>query len=139
MKGILVAASVEGYGRLRAILRDINADYTTSYAGAIEALMRNEYSEIVVDLQFARPRLVELTQYVKEQQPSARLVWVNVMGYPPNSGIEETLRVLGYQGIVDLTRRWKEQDRRQAERDRRAHPRSPAAPDRRRAIAQTVR
>jgi hypothetical protein len=137
MKGILVATSLEGYDRLRTILRDVDAAYTTSYAGAIEALMRNEYSEIVVDLQFAEARLVEFAQYVKEQQPSAHLVWVNVTGSPSNSGIEQTLRMLGYQGVVDLTQRWKDQDRRQAGRDRRSHRRD--VPDRRRATAQAIR
>jgi hypothetical protein len=139
MKGILVATSLEGYDRLRTILRDVDAAYTTSYAGAIEALMQGEYSDIVVDLQFAEARILEFARNVKEQQPSAHLVCVNVTGGPSNSGIEESLRMLGYQGVVDLTRRWKDQDRRQAGRDRRAHRRSTGVPDRRRATAQTIR
>lgn len=138
MGAILVAASVEGYGRLRGILRDVDADYVTSYAGAVEALLQKEYSEIVVELRFAESHTPEFARYAREQQPSARLVCVNVMGDPLNSEMEERLRMLGYQGVMDLTRRWQELDRRQADRDRRAHRRSISAPDRR-AIAQPIR
>ena len=43
MDRILVAASQEGRDRLRPILEGKPAHFTTSYAGGVEALLRNEY------------------------------------------------------------------------------------------------
>lgn len=120
MSRVLVAVSVEALARLRGLTRGFDADFVTSFAGGVEALLRNEYSQVVVDLLFADSRMVEFARYVKEQQPSARLVCVSVVGRPLDqaavSRINARLQTLGYLEIVDL-------ERRQPESDRRAHPR----------------
>jgi hypothetical protein len=142
MDRILVAASVDGYHRLRAALRDVEADYVTSWAGGVEALLRGQYSQVVVDLLFAESRMLKFARFVKEQQPSAHLACLNVTGYPLNeaasSEIEERLRRLGCDGVIDLRRGWKDQERRLARRDRRVYPRSLGLDDRRRAPPLTL-
>ena len=74
MSRVLVAASLEAHGRLRGLMRGFDADFVTSYAGGVEALLRNEYSQVVVDLLFADSRMVEFAAFVKEQHPSAYYV-----------------------------------------------------------------
>jgi hypothetical protein len=123
MSKVLVAASLEGYHRLRAVLRDLDADYATSYAGGVEALLQNQYSQVVVDVAFADSRTREFARLAKEQQPCARVLGVNVTGQ--RGGL------LPETEVIDLTQRWKEQERRQAYSDRRAGQRPTGPGDRR--------
>jgi hypothetical protein len=142
MDRILVAASLAGHRRLRAIFRGVQADYATSYAGGVEALLHKEYPLILVDVLFAESRMLKFARFVKEQQPSAHVVCVNVTGYPLNdaarSEIEERLRRLGYKGLIDLKRVWGGHERRYAGADRRGRPRPRDRGDRRAAPALTL-
>jgi len=126
---VLVAASLEAHGRLRSLMRGFDADFVTSFAGGVEALLRKEYSQIVVDLLFADSRMVEFARIVKEQHPSARLVCVSAVGHPLGeaavSRVNARLQTLGYLGMVNLERRHPERDRRARARpmnDRRIEP-----------------
>ncbi len=132
---VLIAASLESHTRLRGLTRGFDADFVTSYAGGVEALLRNEYSQVVVDLLFADARALEFARYVKENAPSARLVCVNVVGRPLRKGnlhratqnlLDASLQALGYEGLVDLERRRPVGDRRASLRrptsDRRGEP-----------------
>lgn len=134
MSRVLVAVSVEALTRLRGLTRGFDADFVTSFAGGVETLLRNEYSQVVVDLLFADSRMLEFARWVKEQQPSARLVCVNVVGRPLDgaalSRVNARLHALGYLGIMDLERRQPESDRRARPRprsDRRSAPLAPHA------------
>jgi hypothetical protein len=126
---ILIAASLESHPRLRGLSRGFDADFVTSYAGGVEALLRNEYSQVVVDLLFADARALEFARFVKENAPSSRLVCVNVVGRPLRKGnlhkatlnlLDASLQALGYEGLVDL-------ERRRPVGDRRTSPRRPAS------------
>ncbi len=132
---VLIAASLEAHPRLRNLTRGFDADFVTSYAGGVEALLRNEYSQVVVDLLFADARALEFARHVRDQAPSARLVCVNVVGRPLRKGnlhkatlalLDASLQALGYEGLVDLERRRPVGDRRAQPRhaasDRRAEP-----------------
>jgi hypothetical protein len=132
---VLIAASVESHPRLRGLTRGFDADFVTSFPGGVEALLRNEYSQVVVDLLFADARALEFARYVKENAPSARLVCVNVVGRPHGRGnlqkatltlLDASLQALGYEGLVDLERRRPVADRRAQRRrpasDRRGEP-----------------
>jgi hypothetical protein len=116
MDRVLVAASQEGRHKLRKILAGVQADYVTSYAGGVEALMRNSYPLIVVDVLFAESRMLKFARNVKEEQPSAQVACVNVTGYPLNeaarSEIDKRLARLGYDGIVDVMSGWEGPERR---------------------------
>ena|SRR2546423_5573256 len=116
MDRVLVAASQEGRHKLRKILAGVQADYVTSYAAGVEALMRNSYVLIVVDVLFAESRMLKFARSVKEEQPSARLICVNVTGYSLNeaarSEIDARLARLGYEGIVDVAGGWEGPERR---------------------------
>jgi hypothetical protein len=120
---ILVAASLEGHGALRKLLRGVEADYVTSFAGGVEALLHRVYEQVVVDLRFAEARMLEFTRHVKEEQPEARVVCINVAGRTLErvalSWINANLRTLGYQPLIDLG-----EERRKAQADRRAQPRA---------------
>jgi hypothetical protein len=126
---ILIAASLESHPRLRGLSRGFDADFVTSFAGGVEALLRNEYSQVVVDLLFADARALEFARFVKENAPSSRLVCVNVVGRPLRKGnlhkatlnlLDASLQALGYEGLVDL-------ERRRPVGDRRTSPRRPAS------------
>jgi hypothetical protein len=126
---VLIAASLESHARLRGLTRGFDADFVTSYAGGVEALLRNEYSQVVVDLPFADARALEFARFVKETAPSSRLVCVNVVGRPLRKGnlhratltlLDASLQALGYEGLVDL-------ERRRPVGDRRAGARRPAS------------
>lgn len=129
MNRILVAASAEGQRRLRGILRGVAADYVTSYAGGMEALLRNEYSRVLIDLLFAESRMLKFARFVHDEQPDARVICVNATGYPLNPAArEETearLRWLECGSLGDLERVWEMLERR-AGHDRRGAPRSRA-------------
>jgi hypothetical protein len=115
---ILVAASQEGRHTLRKLLAEVPADYVTSYAGGVEALLRNQYPLIVVDVLFAESRMLKFARTVKEEQPSARVACVNVTLYPLNEAaraeIDKRLARLGYDGIMDVVRAWEGPERRRA-------------------------
>lgn len=134
MDRILVAASQEGRDRLRPILEGKPAHFTTSYAGGVEALLRNEYELVLVDLLFAESRMLKFARYVKDEQPSAHLACVNVTGYPLNdaarSEIEARLRRLGYEGVIEVKRVWQGHERRRGD-ERRMRSRSAGRGDRR--------
>jgi CheY-like chemotaxis protein len=120
---ILVAASLEGHGALRKVLRGVGADYVTSFAGGVEALLHREYEQVVIDLRFADARMLEFVRHVKDEQPEARVVCINVVGRALErvalSWINANLRRLGYQPLIDLG-----EERRRAKADRRAVPRA---------------
>lgn len=134
MDRILVAASQAGRERLRDLLGEKEADYTTSYAGAVEALLRNEYQLILMDLLFAESRMLKFARFVREEQPSAHVACVNVTGYPLNdaarSEIEARLHRLGYDGVIDVKRVWQGYERREGS-ERRMRSRTPGRRDRR--------
>ena len=113
---VLIAASIEAHPRLLRLTQGFDADFVTSFAGGVEALLRKEYSQVVVDLLFADSRMVEFARIVKEQHPSARLVCVSVVGHPLGeaavSRVNARLQTLGYLGMVNLERRHPERDRR---------------------------
>lgn len=140
MERTLVAASLEGLKRLRGSLGTRAADFASSYAGGVEALLRHEYSRVVVDLLFAESRMVKFARLVKEEQPSAALVCLNATGYPLNptarSEIDARLHRLGSEGLVDLTRPWEGRERRVLARDRRTFPRG--ASERRHGVVATL-
>jgi hypothetical protein len=140
MDRILVAASAEAQPRLQRMLGDADADYAVSFAGGVEALLNQEYSQIVVDVGFAGSRALGFAEYASEQQPSAHLVCVNASGRPLDPGaaadIELALQGLGYEGVVTLGDSPDGTERRLAERDRRVQPRSSGARDRRALTAQ---
>jgi hypothetical protein len=126
---VLIAASLESHSRLRGLARGFHADFVTSYAGGVEALLRNEYSQVVVDRLFADARALEFARFVKENAPSSRLVCVNLVGRPVRKGrlheatltlLDASLQALGYEGLVDL-------ERRRPVGDRRGRPRRPAS------------
>ena len=81
MDRILVAASLDGHATLRRLMRQTNADFVTSVAGGVEALLHNHYTQVVVDLQFAHPRALEFARYAEQEQPEARVLCVNVAGW----------------------------------------------------------
>ena len=116
MDRILVAASQEGRRALRKLLAEVKADYVTSYAAGVEALLRNQYPLIVVDVLFAESRMLKFARAVKEEQPSARVACVNVTQYPLNEAardeIDKRLARLGYEGIVDIVQAWEGPERR---------------------------
>lgn len=116
MDRVLVAASQEGRHKLRKVLVGAKADYVTSYAAGVEALMRNSYALIVVDVLFAESRMLKFARSVKEEQPEARLSCVNATGYPLNEAaraeIDARLARLGYEGIVDVKLDWEGPERR---------------------------
>lgn len=120
---VLVATSLEGHGALRKLLRGVAADYVTSFAGGVEAILRHQYEQVVVDLRFADARMLEFARHVKEEQPASRVVCINLVGRTLErvalSWINANLRTLGYQALVDLG-----EERRKAQADRRAHPRA---------------
>ncbi len=116
MNRILVAASLDGHATLRRQMREANADFVTSVAGGVEALLHNRYAQVVVDLQFAQSRALEFARYAVQEQPDAQVLCVNVAGW---SGEE----------------RRRHADRRQqhrilAARDRRRNALIPQHPDR---------
>ena len=117
---VLIAASIEAHPRLRRLTRGFDADFVTSFAGGVEALLQNEYSQVVVDLLFADSRTLEFARFVKEHSPATRLVCVNVVGRPLRKAafrlVEASLQALGFEGLVDL-------ERRRPVGDRRARPR----------------
>ena len=119
---VLVATSLEGHGALRKMLRGVEADYVTSFAGGVEALMRQAYEQVVIDLRFADARMLEFARHVKDEQPESRVVCINVVGRTLErvavSWINANLRRLGYQVLIDLA-----EERRKAIADRRARPR----------------
>jgi hypothetical protein len=115
MNRILVAASLDGHATLRGLMRDMDADFVTSVAGGVEALMHRQYAQIVVDLQFAHSRALEFARYAKEEQPQAHVVCVNLAGW----GGEERRR-------RDADRR--QQHRILAARDRRRYSLNPLRP-----------
>ena len=123
MGHILVATSVEGHGALRKLLPGVAADYVTSFAGGVEALLHHEYEQVVIDLRFADARMLEFARHVKDEQPEARVVCINVAGRALErvalSWINANLRRLAYQALVDLG-----EERRRAKADRRAAPRA---------------
>jgi hypothetical protein len=127
MERTLVAASPVGLQRLRGMLGAQGADLASSYASGVEALLRNQYARVVVDLLFAESRMVKFARLVKEEQPSAEVVCVNATGYPlhptARSEIDARLRRLGSGELVDLARPWEGRERRVLARDRRAAPR----------------
>lgn len=120
---VLVATSVESHGPLRKLLRGVAADYVTSFAGGVEALLHHEYEQVVVDLRFADARMLEFARHVKEEQPESRVVCINAVGRTLErvalSWINANLRTLGYQPLIDLG-----EERRRAQADRRAEPRA---------------
>jgi hypothetical protein len=119
---VLVAASLEGHGALRKLLRGVAADYVTSFSGGVEALLRHEYEQVVIDLRFADSRMLEFARHVKDEQAEARVVCINVVGRTLErvalSWINANLRTLGYQPLVDLG-----EERRKAQEDRRGRQR----------------
>jgi hypothetical protein len=119
---VLVATSLDGHGALRKLLRGVVADYVTSFAGGVEALLHHPYEQVVIDLRFAEARMLEFARYVKDEQPETRVVCINVVGRTLErvalSWINANLRTLGYQPLIDLG-----EERRKARADRRAHPR----------------
>lgn len=122
MGHVLVATSLEAHGGLRRLLRGVAADYVTSFAGGVEALLQHSYEQVVIDLRFADARMLEFARYVKDEQPETRVVCINVVGRTLErvalSWINANLRTLGYQPLIDLG-----EDRRKARADRRARPR----------------
>ena len=122
MGQVLVATSLEGHGALRKLLRGVEAEYVTSFAGGVEALMRRPYEQVVIDLRFADARMLEFVRHVKDEQPDARVVCINVAGRTLErvalSWINANLRRLGYQALIDLG-----EERRKARADRRARAR----------------
>ena len=122
MGQVLVATSLEGHGALRKLLRGVEADYVTSFPGGVEALMQRPYEQVVIDLRFADARMLEFVRHVKDEQPDARVVCINVAGRTLErvalSWINANLRRLGYQALIDLG-----EERRKARADRRAHAR----------------
>jgi hypothetical protein len=122
---VLIAASLEAHPRLRRLTQGFDADFVVSFGAGVEALLQNEYSQVVVDLLFADSRTLEFARFVKEHSPDTRVVCVNVVGRPLRRGslhratlalLDASLQALGYEGLVDL-------ERRQPEGDRRARPR----------------
>ncbi len=122
---VLIAASIEAHPRLLRLTQGFDADFVTSFGGGVEAVLQNEYSQVVLDLLFADSRTLEFARFVKEHSPSARLVCVNVVGRPMGRGslhkatlalLDASLQALGYEGLVDL-------ERRRPVGDRRARPR----------------
>lgn len=122
MGHVLVATSLEGHGPLRKLLRGVVAEYVTSFAGGVEALLHHQYEQVVIDLRFADARMLEFARYVKEEQPGSRVVCINAAGRTLErvalSWINANLRTLGYPPLVDLG-----EERRKAQADRRAQPR----------------
>lgn len=121
MGHVLVATSLEGHAPLLKLLGGVAADYVTSFAGGVEALLRHPYEQVVIDLRFAEARMLEFARYVKDEQPDARVVCINVVGRTLErvalSWINATLRTLGYQTLIDLG------EERRKSADRRAKPR----------------
>ena len=119
---VLVATSLEGHGALRKLLRGVEADYVTSFAGGVEALMRQPYEQVVIDLRFAEARMLEFARHVKDEQAESRVVCINVVGRTLErvalSWINANLRRLGCQPLIDLG-----EERRKGLADRRARPR----------------
>ena len=81
MNRILVAASLDGHATLRRLMREANADFVTSVAGGVEALLHNQYTQIVVDQQFAHSRALEFARYAVQEQPDAQVLCINVAGW----------------------------------------------------------
>ena len=107
---------------MRKLLRGVAADYVTSFAGGVEALLHHEYEQVVIDLRFAEARMLEFARHVRDEQREARVVCINVVGHTLErvalSWINANLRRLGYQPLIDLG-----EERRRAQADRRAAPR----------------
>ena len=107
---------------MRNLLRGVAADYVTSFAGGVEALLHHDYEQVVIDLRFAEARMLEYARHVRDEQREARVVCINVVGHTLErvalSWINANLRRLGYQPLIDLG-----EERRKGQADRRAAPR----------------
>jgi hypothetical protein len=114
---------------LRKLLRGCEADYVTSFSAGLDALSRNPYSQVVIDLLFADSCMFEFARSVQQNQPAAGVVCVKIAGRPldagTRAGIDSTLHTLGYEGLIDLSPRAAPggEERRATATDRRANRR----------------